>query len=79
MTFSKKTEYRIRRILELFTFTGGFLLAATSICNVICGQEMSNNLAEIVVGLTATLIAYKGLVEDLPRIGALVNKRRFWE
>jgi hypothetical protein len=65
---SKKTENRLRRILELAVLGSG-------ICTICCADYMST----ATVGLIAVLIAFKGLTEDLPRVGALNNSRRFWE
>jgi hypothetical protein len=79
-TFTKTMENRIRRIVELTTFGAGVLLIVVSTVKILVfSGTFMGNMIEFTAGLIAIQIAYKGLVEDLPRTGALVTKRRFWE
>jgi hypothetical protein len=79
-TFTKTMENRIRRIVELTTFGAGVLLIVVSTVKILVfSGTFMGNMIEFTAGLIAIQIAYKGLVEDLPRTGALVSKRRFWE
>lgn len=79
-SFSKKMEFRIRRIVEVTTFASGILLIIVAASKILLFKgTFMTNMIEFTAGLIAINIAYRGLVEDLPRIGALVSKRRFWE
>lgn len=79
-TFTKTMENRIRRIVELTTFGAGVLLIVVSTVKILVfSGTFMGNMVEFTAGLIAIQIAYKGLVEDLPRVGALISKRRFWE
>lgn len=80
ITLTKTMENRIRRIVELATFGAGIILIVVSIVKILVfSGTFMNNMIELTAGLIAIQIAYRGLVEDLPRVGALVSKRRFWE
>lgn len=80
ITFTKTMENRIRRIVEMTTMTAGIILIVISVIKIlIFSGTFIGNMIEFTVGLIAVQIAYKGLVEDLPKVGALVSKRRFWE
>lgn len=80
ITLTKTMENRIRRIVELTTFVAGVLLIVVSTVKILVfSGTFMGNMIEFTVGLIAIQIAYKGLIEDLPRVGALVSKRRFWE
>ena len=79
-TFTKTMEYRIRRVIELTTLgTGSFLIISALVRIIFFSGTFTGNIIELTIGLIAIQIAYKGLVEDLPRVGALASKRRFWE
>lgn len=78
--FTKTIENRIRRIVELATFGAGIILIVVSTVKILVfSGTFMGNMIEFTAGLIAIQIAYRGLVEDLPRVGAMVTKRRFWE
>lgn len=80
ITLTKTMENRIRRIVEITTMVAGIVLIVVSIVKILAfSGTFMNNMIELTAGLIAIQIAYRGLVEDLPRVGALVTKRRFWE
>lgn len=73
ITLTKTMENRIRRIVELTTFVAGVLLIVVSTVKILVfSGTFMGNMIEFTVGLIAIQIAYKGLIEDLPRVGALV-------
>jgi hypothetical protein len=69
-TLSKSLENKIRRILELCAFAAGVILVLVSV--------LEFDLPNLTIGLLCISIIFNKLVEDLPRVGALVSKRRFW-
>jgi hypothetical protein len=80
ITLTKIMEYRIRRIVEMVTIVAGVVLIVVSIVKILVfSGTFMNNMIELTAGLIAIQVAYRGLTEDLPRIGAMVTKRRFWE
>lgn len=80
ITLTKTIENRIRRIVEMATMCAGIALIVVSVLKILIFKgTFMGNLIELTAGLIAIQVAYRGLVEDLPRTGALVSKRRFWE
>lgn len=80
ITLTKTMEYRIRRIVEMATMVAGIVLIVVSIVKIlIFSGTFMNNMIELTAGLIAIQVAYRGLTEDLPRVGAMITKRRFWE
>jgi hypothetical protein len=80
ITLTKTMEYRIRRIVEMATMVAGIVLIVVSIVKIlIFSGTFMNNMIELTAGLIAIQVAYRGLIEDLPRVGAMITKRRFWE
>lgn len=78
--FTKTMENRIRRIVELTTFGAGVVLIVISIVKILVfSGTFTGNMIELTAGLIAIQVAYRGLIEDLPRVGAMITKRRFWE
>jgi small-conductance mechanosensitive channel len=80
ITLTKTMENRIRRIVELTTFGAGVVLIVISVVKIVVfSGTFTGNMIELTAGLIAIQVAYRGLIEDLPRVGAMITKRRFWE
>ena len=79
LSVSRSTENKIRRIVELTTLGFGILLIVVSGIKILVfsGSFMDNAIG-FTCGLIAINVAYRGIIEELPRVGALVNKRNFW-
>jgi hypothetical protein len=79
LSISRSTENKIRRIVELTTLGSGILLIVVSGVKILvfAGSFLDNAIG-FTCGLIAINVAYRGIIEDLPRVGALVNKRNFW-
>lgn len=79
ISIPRSTENKIRRIVELTTLGSGILLIVISGIKILVfsGSFMDNAIG-FTCGLIAINIAYRGIIEELPRVGALVNKRSFW-
>lgn len=78
---SKKLENNARRVVELLTLGFGVVLIVVSGVKILVfsGSFMDNAIG-FTCGLIAVNVAYRGIIEDLPKTGALVNnKRRFWD
>jgi hypothetical protein len=69
-TLPKRHEHRIRRVLELSLIGFGIASLAYSIYHF--------SIVDIAVSLLVIHTGFRKAVEDLPRYGALVNKRPFW-
>jgi hypothetical protein len=80
LTLSKQSENKIRRVVELTTLAFGIILILVSGIKILVfsGLFMDNAIG-FTCGLIAINVAYRGIIEDLPRVGALISKRRFWE
>jgi hypothetical protein len=79
LSISRSTENKIRRIVELATLGSGILLIVVSGVKILVfAGSFLDNVIGFTCGLIAINVAYRGIIEDLPRVGALINKRNFW-
>lgn len=79
ISISRSTENKIRRVVELTTLGFGILLIVVSGVKILVfAGTFMDNVIGFTCGLVAINVAYRGIIEDLPKAGALVNKRSFW-
>lgn len=66
----RKVSQYVRRVVELCLAGFSVILMVSSL--------VSSSLEGVVLALIGIKIAQDGLAEDLPKIGALKQKRHFW-
>ena len=77
MQFTKKTEIRIKRILEITVAVVSSTSIIFGIITLILGN-FSIALLYVLLGFIGLQSSYSHMIVGLPRAGALVQKRRFW-